>query len=169
MSNYFFPEAYVENGLESGRSICFKGNDVYIAFAKNGGMGECVKTFVNTPFEKLVEYMDLEKPCFTRDVIIVHREEGGYYKGFLIEKGEKLYLLEASGSTIAVSKREGDAVEPHEKIGYIITNKREVRVIKAPLKGILLAVIDLTWEKPEKVIMVFTGERPREVVIGKSA
>ncbi|QOR94465.1 DUF2118 domain-containing protein [Thermosphaera chiliense] len=169
MSNYFFPEAYVENGVESGKKICFKGGNVYVALARDAVPGECVKVFVNTPFEKLLEYMDLEKPCFLRDVIVVYKEEEGGYKGILVENGEKLYLLEASGSTIAISKREGEVVEPHEKIGYIITNKREVRVIKAPLKGILLAVIDLTWEKPEKVIMVFTGERPREVFIGKSA
>uniref|UniRef100_A0A7C2FXX0 DUF2118 domain-containing protein n=1 Tax=Thermosphaera aggregans TaxID=54254 RepID=A0A7C2FXX0_9CREN len=169
MNSYFFPEAYVENGFESGKTICFKGGNAYVAAAKDAGQGDCVKVFVNTPFEKLLEYMDLETPCFLRDVIIIYKEEAGGYKGILVEKKKKLYLLEASGSTIAVSKREGETVEPHEKIGYIITNKREVRVIKAPLKGILLAVIDLTWEKPEKVIMVFTGEQPREVFIGKSA
>ncbi|MEM4660554.1 MAG: DUF2118 domain-containing protein [Thermosphaera sp.] len=168
MSEYFFPEAFVEDGLGEGRVICLTGTRAYVSPARGLAGPECGKVFSSVPFEKLVEFLDLEKSCFLKDVIIVYMDEGDRYRGFYVRKGESVRLLEVSGSIITIHKKEGEQVEAHEKIGFIVTNKREVRVIKSPVKGILLAVIDLTWESPEKVIMVLTSEQPREIIVGKN-
>lgn len=102
---------------------------------------------------------------------IVIREYGKEpLRGLLIEKNTRPCLIEIKGYKPLVLTTEGKKIDKGDKIAYVITNKGEVRVIRSPCSGVVVLVINLPWEKPEKYILVVVGENEyRQIIIRKNS
>lgn len=112
--------------------------------------------------------MDLEEPRLLRDILLLPSPQpSAGSRGYLLPQGTPLCLQEVQGKSIYVLAREGSEVRKGERLAYIITGKMEVRNVFSLCEGFIIACVDIVWERPERVIVVVSRERPREIVIGE--
>jgi len=164
MEEYKYPEIFVE-GVDSNKYIC-KVSDEYV-LTKTPISNECYGHII---YEDILGYFDLSNPILKKDVIVVPEfSDEELLKGLLIRKNTELCLVEIKGYEPYVYPREGEKIDIRDKIGFVVTNKYEVRVIKSPCKGIVVFVINIVWEKPEKYILAVVSENDaRQITIRKS-
>ncbi|MCY0868516.1 MAG: DUF2118 domain-containing protein [Desulfurococcus sp.] len=161
MSDYIFPELFVKN-VESKRIICRRGDEFTMTSQPSDS---CSEIYGSIPYEDVLRYIDLENPALKASIILVDRRE--LPKALLFEEGTPLCLQEVTGRRlyyIGGLKH----VRRGELVVYTVTGKHEVRSTRSVCEGFLLAVIDLTWEKPEKIVLVVSVEQPREISIRES-
>ncbi|MCD6301040.1 MAG: DUF2118 domain-containing protein, partial [Staphylothermus sp.] len=129
------------------------------------------KIFTNIIYENILNYIDLVEAQIRINTIVIpeftpDKEE---IKGLFVKENTSLCLIEVKGIQPHVFTREGDKINEKDKIAYTITGKGEVRVTKSPCKGVVLLVINLPWEQPEKYILaVVSKDDVREIIIRKS-
>jgi hypothetical protein len=168
LNEYSFPEVFLEN-ISSDKYYIVEKNNEYILTDKLEKYTGYKRFFGHIIYEDILNYIDLTKPLITKSLIIIPRfnpEEE--MKGLLVEKNTSVCLIEVKGVQPYVFPRESDFIEENEKIAYIVTGKGEVRVIKSPCKGIVLLIINLPWEKPEKYILVVVDrDAARQITIRK--
>ncbi len=154
LENYEFPEVYVE-GIKSDYYIVETSNGKY-RFSKE----PVGRFFGHIIYEDVVDKaLDLVEAIFKRTVIVVPKfRDKGDLDAFLVEKGTKNCLVEVKSIHPYVFVKEGDKVDLHDKIAYMVTGKGEVRVYKSPCKGLVLLVVNFPWEKPERYLIVVVGE-----------
>lgn len=166
MSNeYVFYSVFVE-GEKSDRYICEINRDAYLISLTNSG---CIRFFGLVPYERILEYVDLTSALLTRTVLLVKEDPHSMdLPGYLIPGGTKLCLQEISGNYIHVFKSEGEFVEVGERVAYVATGKLEVRNVHSLCSGRIAFIVDMTWEKPRRNLLVVTSEL-REVVVRKGS
>lgn len=154
MENYEFPEVYVE-GVESNYYIVETSSGEYYFSRKPIG-----RFFGHIVYEDVVDKaIDLVEAVFKKAVIVVPRYRvKGELEAYLVEKNTRNCLIEVKSIHPYVLVREGDKIDLHDKIAYMVTGKGEVRVYKSPCKGLVLLVVNFPWEKPERYLIVVVGE-----------
>ena len=163
-----FPEVYVEN-VESLNGYILEVDGEFIFSKKPQALG-IKRFFGHIIYEDILNYIDLVKPSITRSFIVVKKYGAPVMEGVLVEKDTKPCLIEIRGHQPMVFVNEGDEIGEGDKIGYIITNKSEVRVVKSPCSGIVALVVNLPWERPEKYLLVVVSKNEcRQITIRKSS
>lgn len=164
-SDYIFYSVYVESE-RSYKYICELERGTYISTSMPAS---CSRSFGLIPYERVLNYIDPTSGTLTRTVLIVREDPSSTeFKGFEIREGTKLCLQEIAGDHVHVFKSEGDDVKAGEKIAYVVTGKLEVRSIRSLCSGHITLIIDITWEKPRRNLLVISSEL-REVTIRKSS
>ena len=177
-SHYAFPVMYVKKSmidilrtrLEEPEVIEFYG---FIDL--KGVLNENSKIYVN---ETLLEYCDFELPDFEEyieiiydkaiglaidpienktvvDVIIANPQKN---KFVLVKRNTDVIVIEARGRKVHALVREGDVVKENSRVFYIITKKYEVRVIRSPIKGIVMYIGEIVPSIPQRFVMVIVSE-----------
>ncbi len=164
MEEYKYPEIFVRDE-KSSKYIC-RISDEYV-LVKEPVSNECYGHII---YEGILKYFDLANPILEKDVIVIPEfSDEELLKGLFVKKGTKLCLIEISGYKPYIPPREGEKINVKDKIGVVITNKYEVRVIKSPCRGVVIFVINIVWEKPEKYILAVVSENDvRQITIRKS-
>jgi len=163
--SYEFPEVYVEG--VSGDYYIVYSNGVY-SFSSEP-VGE--KYYGHILYEDIIrEAIDLVKAVSTREFIVVPRyKREGDLEALRVSRDARLCIMEVAGVQPIVFLSEGDIVEEGDKIAYIITGKSEVRVYKSLCSGIVVLVVNITWEKPEKyIVVVVKQDDVRRIIIKRS-
>ncbi|ADV65640.1 DUF2118 domain-containing protein [Desulfurococcus mucosus] len=161
MSEYIFPEIFVED-VESNRVICVKDSK-FILLENTATREECSKHYGSIPYEEVLNYVDLEKPALKRSIIILDKKRNGVA---LLFPGETPLCLQEVRGRAVFYVGNPERVRKGDLIAYVTTRKNEVRNEYSLCEGFLLAVIDLTWEKPERIVVVASSEQPREIALG---
>ncbi|HIE55506.1 MAG TPA: DUF2118 domain-containing protein [Chromatiaceae bacterium] len=78
-------------------------------------------------------------------------------EALLVPKGVKLSLLEVCGASVRLLKTEGDAVRKREPLAYVLTRKREVRVVRASGEGVVVYISELSYSHPERYVIALAG------------
>ncbi len=121
-------------------------------------------------YEHVLDYIDLVKPLILNSFIVIKKFGEDPMNGLLVEKNISPCLVEIRGHQPLVFVNEGDEIEEGDKIAYTITNKSEIRVTRSPCSGIVVLVINLPWERPERYILVVVGKNEcRQITIRKSS
>ena len=158
MSDYEFPEIFVK-GVESERGICLEDSSYRLVKSREE---KCVEYYGSIPYEEVLNYIDLEKALLKNSIILVNPKTGP--KALLFHENTRLCLQEIKGRAVFYTGSQ-EYVRKGELIAHVATSKNEVRNTYSLCEGFLLAVIDLTWEKPDRVIVVTALEQPREITI----
>ncbi|OYT39478.1 MAG: hypothetical protein B6U89_04055 [Desulfurococcales archaeon ex4484_58] len=156
MNEYAFPEVFVEN-IESDKYVLELDENTYVLVKKRENYSYR-RFFGHIIYEHILEYINLTKPLIERSFIVIKKYTGGEMNGMLIEKNITPCLAEVSGIYPYILVSEGEKISNKDKIAYIITNKGEIRTIKSPCDGFIALIINITWEKPEKYILVVVKE-----------
>lgn len=158
-----FWEIYVE-GIAGGRRVCYDGSGYFFA---EGPGASCEKLYGLIPYEEVINYVDLEGQRLLREVLLLPSQQPSRgSKGYLFPPGTPLCLQEIQGKNVYTLAREGSEVKRGERLAYVITGKMEVRNVFSLCEGFIIACVDIVWERPERVVLVISRERPREVFIG---
>ena len=159
-------EVYVE-GADSDKYICLESQRLVYS---NKPPSNCARFFGEIPYEKAVDFIDLEKAVITRSILILHEEPSSRkLEGCIIEADTPLCLQEVRGRFIYFLVDEESRVEKGEVIAYHVTSKFEVRSIKSKCSGQVALIIDMPWEIPRKALIVVITSECRRVVVEKSA
>lgn len=159
MSEYSFPQLFVE-GVDSERIICLKNSEyTWVSITEKNN---CTKYYGSIPYEEILRYIDLEKAVLKRSTILFNPREPS--KALFFSENTQLCLQEARGRRVFYIGSMKH-VRKNDLIAYIVTGKNEVRNIYSTCEGFILAVIDLTWERPERIIVVMAIEQPGEIII----
>jgi len=158
LSDYEFPEIFVK-GVESERGICLEDSSYRLVKSREE---ECVEYYGSIPYEEVLNYIDLEKALLRNSIILVNPKTRP--KALLFQENTRLCLQEIKGRAVFYTGSQ-EYVRRGELIAHVATSKNEVRNTYSLCEGFLLAIIDLTWEKPERVIVVTALEQPREITI----
>ncbi len=162
-----FPEVFVEN-IESDKYIVELDKNTYL-LVNNLETKSYNRFFGHIVYEDILKYIDIAKPVIKRSFIIVKKYGLDKMSGYLVEYNTIPCLIEIKGYQPYVFISEGDSIEEKDKIGYVVTNKGEVNVIKSPCKGTVVLLINIVWEKPEKYILVVVRKNDtRPITIRKS-
>jgi len=68
--------------------------------------------------------------------------------------GAKVLVIEARGKAVHSLVEEGDEVNEQTKVFYIITRKYEVRVVRTPVRGVVVHIGEIVQSVPQTLIMV---------------
>ncbi|WP_440059008.1 DUF2118 domain-containing protein [Thermogladius sp. 4427co] len=146
-------------------SWCLIGQCIYPADgACEEGKGFCIKEYENS-----IERIDLLNNLVLDDMIIISRYKAlNEAKAYLLKKGDRVCIQEVSSAGVFIEKNEGDMVLEGEKIGSTLSSKGVVRTVRSLCKGIIVLIVNITWESPEKYIIVVVKENElRPIRIGK--
>ncbi len=164
---YAFPEVFVE-GVESNKYLLETINGDYV-IVDDKDRYSYSRFFGHILYEDVLKYIDVIRPAITKSLIVVKKYQRKEMTGLLVERDVIPCLIEIRGYRPVVFINEGDHVEEGDKISYVITNKGEVRVERSPCSGVVLLVINIAWEKPEKYIVVVVGrDEFRQITIRES-
>jgi len=72
----------------------------------------------------------------------------------LIPRGVKVVVIEARGKAVHSLVEEGDEVSEQAKVFYIITRKYEVRVVRTPVRGVVVHIGEIVQSIPQTLVMV---------------
>ncbi len=75
-----------------------------------------------------------------------------------VNAGTRVFIVEAFGRSVYPLVLEGEKVSEHDKIFYIVTNKFEIRAVRAEAKGIVVYVGDVLDQSENKMMAVIVGE-----------
>lgn len=168
MEKYAYPEVFVQ-GVASSPLILKRKNE-YILVTEPPTEKEYDEIYGHIIYENVLDLaLNLVKPEITRELIVIEEFTGkNEMRGLIIPASTKPCLIEVKGASPYVFFKEGDEVKEGDKLAYVITRKGEVRVIRSPCEGIIILNINITWEKPEKYIMVVVGkDELRQITIRK--
>lgn len=70
-----------------------------------------------------------------------------------VSSSDELVVTELSGSEVFVSVKEGDRVKRGDKLGYVITGKREVRSLRSDVEGFVVLVYEVPTSRPSKILV----------------
>ncbi len=154
MENYEFPEIYVEG--EKGDYYIVEENGTYRLSREPDDR----RSFGHILYEDVIDKaIDLVEAVVKKSVIVVPRfKPKGDLEGLLVSSNTPCCIIEVKSIQPYVLVNEGDNIEMHDKIAYMVTSKGEVRVYKSPCRGLVLIVANFPWEKPEKYILVVVSE-----------
>ena len=114
------------------------------------------RVFIKVPCEyvrdKIVNY---DEGKLMSDVVIHYPKLKLKY---LISSESKVHFIEVVGKNVYVLVNEGEKVKSLNKIAYIVTGKREVRVVRSPFSGVIIFIFYYPLHKPEKYVFVIVGE-----------
>jgi len=116
------------------------------------------KTFVEVVYERIPELaIDIEEGVFKIDVA-VHNPITN--QALYVPMKTKAFLVEASGRSIYSLVNEGENVSSDKKLFYVVTNKSEVRVIRAEISGVVVYVGDVIgkYESVNKMLCIIVRE-----------
>ncbi len=167
MENYEYPEIFIRGA--GGPPYIVKKGEEYLL--KEQDVGREHVFYGHVLYEDvLARAIDLLEGRVKEEFIVIPRFTGApAMKALLIEKGRDACIMEISGVQPYTGLREGVYIEKHEKAGYIVTGKGEVRGYKSPCTGIVVVVANLAWEKPEKyVVVVVSRDAVREIIVRKA-
>lgn len=168
MEKYAYPEVFVRGITYS--PLILKRKNEYILVAELPTEEEYDEIYGHIIYENVLDLaLDLVKPEITKELIVIKEFTGkDEMKGLIIPEGIKPCLIEVKGASPYVFYNEGDEIREGDKLAYVVTRKEEVRVIRSPCEGIVVLNINITWEKPEKYIMVVVGkDELRQITIRK--
>ncbi|RLG81706.1 MAG: DUF2118 domain-containing protein [Thermoprotei archaeon] len=165
-TEYYFPEVFVE-GIKSYKYVVETNTNEYIVVPSHIIESYSYKRlFGHVVYEDALRYIDLVKPEIVKSIVVIKKYGGGVMKGMLVEKGVTPCLAEAKGYRVYVEVREGDVIERSDRVAYIITSKGEIRIYRSPCTGLVLLVVNIVWDKPEKYILVVVNrDEAREITI----
>ncbi|MEM2025113.1 MAG: DUF2118 domain-containing protein [Desulfurococcaceae archaeon] len=165
---YVFPEVFVK-GCSNGKYICFTSGAYFLSLKADGSV-KCDEVYGLIPYERLVEFIDLEKGKLKTSVITLREELGKeIYEGYIVEPDAELCLQEIVGNYIYFLKDDGSNVKRGNKLAYIVTNKLEARSVKSRCDGLLLFIIDMPWMEPRRGLLVVVKSGYRHATIRKGA
>lgn len=163
----FYPEVYVED-VDSDRFVQKVNDEYFLVKGKPSVAPE--RKFGHVVFEEILNYIDLTTPKLMKSIIVLHGGGGGVYNGLLVEEYDRIAVQAVSGRKPFVLVNEGVKVGFNDKIGYVVTEKNEVRTIKSRCKGYVVLVINISWERPEKYIVVLVDENGyRPIIVRESS
>ena len=166
--DYAFPEVYVE-GVTPSNEYVVEVNGSYLLL-KTPVFENAKRFFGHIIYEDVLNFLDLIEATAKRSFLVIKKYSPPHMEGLLIEKNTKLCFIEVRGHYPIVYVSEGDGVDVGDKIAYIVTGKGEVRVVKSPCSGIVVLSVNITWERPEKYILVVVDRNDcRRVTIRKSS
>jgi len=166
--DYAFPEVYVE-GVTPSNEYVVEINGSYL-LAKTPDFENAKRFFGHVVYEDILNSLDLIEATVKQSFLVIRKYGLPLMEGLLVEKNTKLCFIEVRGRYPVVFVSEGDNVDVGDKIAYIVTGKGEVRVVKSPCSGIVVLSINITWERPEKYILVVVDRNEcRRVTIRKSS
>ncbi|MEL9939791.1 MAG: DUF2118 domain-containing protein [Ignisphaera sp.] len=114
------------------------------------------KQLVEIVYEALPELaIDVEKGIVKTSFAIYLPENDQL---LYVDTATKAFIIEASGKNVYPLVSEGKVVSEHEKIFYVVTNKFEVRVIRAEVRGIVVYIGDALDSETSKMILIIVGE-----------
>lgn len=159
-------EVYVED-IKSAKYVCFKDQ---VLLRVGIPSSDCQKIYGEIPYERVLEFIDLENALATRGILIL-REESALktLSGYLVEEKTQVCLQEVRGKLIYFLVNEGSSVKKGDIIAYHVTGKLEVRSVKSKCEGQVVLVVDMPWETPRKAILVVVPSECRRVTVEKSA
>lgn len=70
-----------------------------------------------------------------------------------VRSTDKLVITEVSGNEVFISVKEGDYVKQGDRLGYIVTNKGEVRGLRSDVEGVVVLVHEVPTSRPSKVLV----------------
>ncbi len=154
MSSYEFPEVFVKG--VSGDYYIVLESGVY-RFSKQ----PCGEEFYgHIVYEDVIDKaVDLVEAVVVKDFIVIPRYRAkGDLDALHIPSNTRLCIMEVKSLHPYVFVDEGDFVGKGDRIAYMVTGKGEVRVYKSLCSGIVVLVVNITWERPERYIIVVVGE-----------
>ncbi len=166
--NYAFPEVYLEDE-ESDIAIIYV-NDEYILTRDKEKIMKAEKKYGHILYEDVIDKaIDLVEPRITKEIIVIPEYTGSdEMKAYIIPKNTKPCLIEVKGIQPYVFIEELSEIDEKDKIAYTITGKGEVRVTRSPCKGVVVLVVNLPWEKPERyIIVVVRRDELRQITVRK--
>ncbi|MEB3787775.1 MAG: DUF2118 domain-containing protein [Desulfurococcales archaeon] len=145
-SIYQFPRVYLE-GAESRERATVRGGRLVV-----GAEGE----YGLVTYEKALEEIlpDLSQPVVARSFIVLvpWRREA-----LLVEKGTRVTLVEARGTHVTHTAREGDRVDEGTVLAYVLTGKGETRTVRARSRGVI-AYVGWLGDSPQTHVYVIVPE-----------
>jgi len=166
-ARYYYPEVFVE-GVESDLYIVETKNGEYV-LTKNRDVFNHSRFFGHIIYENVLEYIDLLNATISRGIIVIKEFGKNVMEGLLAEKNTRVCIVEIQGHRPIVFVNEGDEINEHDELAYTISRKGVIRSIKSPCSGVILLVVNITWEKPEKYILVVVNrDEYRSITIGES-
>lgn len=151
---YSYPKVYIENAEEkiADEYMVLEDDTARITRSIDNAKG---RIFTKIMYDKaLDEVLDKYAPVI-RKAFIVITPSG---QPLLVEKGIKPVIIEARGSRVHVTVREGDEVDERTRVAYILTRKYETRTIKAGAEGIVVLVGYIFGEPVDNYIIVIVGK-----------
>ncbi|HID80217.1 MAG TPA: DUF2118 domain-containing protein [Ignisphaera sp.] len=71
-----------------------------------------------------------------------------------VPRGVKVVVIEARGKAVHSLVEEGDEVVEQTKVFYITTRKYEVRVVRTPVRGVVVHIGEIVQSIPQTLVMV---------------
>lgn len=151
---YVYPKIYVENPESEvlGEYLIVSDNKACIRHkVKEDVLGRIFSKIMydNAINEVLDKYTPLIKKSF-----VVATPNGKY---ILVEKGTTPIVAEVKGSKVHLAVNEGEEVDEHTRIAYILTRKYETRSIRAGVKGVVVLIGYILGEPIDNYIVVIVG------------
>jgi len=164
---YYYPEVFVES-VESDLYIVETKNSGYV-LTRNRDVYDYNRFFGHVIYENVLEYIDLLNQTISRGIIVIKEFGKNIMEGLLVEKDTRICIIEIQGHRPIVFVNEGDEIEEYDELAYTISRKGVIRSVKSPCNGVILLVVNITWEKPEKYILVVVNRNEhRSIIIGES-
>lgn len=154
---------------EDERAAVCKLGESYMWLAGAGGYS-CDAKYCLLPYEESLRLIDLERAIAKEEFVLARSFSGGPpARAYLVGPGTKLCIMEFSHQLIVISAKEGERVSSGEVLGHAVSEKGNVINLRSVCDGVVLLVIHISWEVPEKYVIVTASENElREIVIGKS-
>jgi|GEM_PF-2672623 hypothetical protein len=119
------------------------------------GVGFCI-----VEYESALNRVDLSNGLILEDMVVIEKYGAGTRgsSGIYLKKGDRVCLQEVSSAYAYLTKKEGDTVKQGERIGFMLSVKGAVRTVKSVCEGIITLIINISWEVPEKYIILVVKE-----------
>lgn len=168
--NYLFPEVFVEDVVSEKYVVEISEDSYLLVMDGEIDRKKFKRVFGHIIYEDVLKYIDLSKNALEKTVVVVEKYGLDEMNALLVEKNTPLCILEIKGLSPYVFVHEGYSINKHDKVAYVITNKGEVRSVKSPCEGVVFLVINISWEKPEKYILMVVGRNEyRRIVVRKGS
>lgn len=95
--------------------------------------------------------MDLVEGRVLLDIVIENPRKRSL---ILVPQGTKVTIVEARGKAVHALVEEGDVIDEGTKLFYVTTRKFEVRVVRAPVKGVVVHIGEVLQSIPQTLAMV---------------
>jgi hypothetical protein len=168
---HVFPVAYIDyeyvNSLEDkaylnlivnfASQICIDTKRLCFYTIKNE-LSNCEKRFVEIVYERLPEVaVDLIEGVLKSDIAVF---SPALNQVLYVPAKTKVFLIEGKGVNVYPLISEGDKVSEDTKIFYVVTNKLEVRTVRAEVSGIAIYIGDVveSEEAPQKMLCIVVSE-----------
>ena len=150
----YYPAVLVP--CSSNAKWCLVGDQL----CPSAGSCESGQGFCLVEYERALERIDLVEATVVSDFIVIEKYglSTPSTRGFYLKAGDKVCLQEVSAAYVTITKGEGDPVREGEKIGYTLSSKGNLKTIRSSCNGIITLVINITWEMPEKYVVVVVKE-----------